>query len=312
MSSPRRLYWLLLSTTVLIAFIIATLGSSAVPVIAAVTPEPSFQERVTLFNYDTTADLTIKEVGSEQRGDVTIHDISFIGVAGHDPIQAYLVVPAGDGPFAGVLWVHWLGEEHSDRNQFLDEAVSLAPKGTVSLLVNAMWSQPDWYGKRVPAEDYQHSIEQVIALRRAMDVLTSQSNVDTTRIGFVGHDYGGMYGAIMAGVDPRAVTYVLIAVTPSLNDWAFFAAQPDSKPAYVRQNADLELTDYIHQVTNASVFFQFAEKDIYISRTGAAIFFAAANEPKQRAWYDADHSMKIHQAAADRDTWLIDKLHLAK
>ncbi|MBX3083201.1 MAG: hypothetical protein KF716_16335 [Anaerolineae bacterium] len=265
-----------------------------------------------MFNYDNTADLMIKEVGTEQRGDVTIRDLSFVGVQGQAPINAYLVVPQGAGSFAGILWVHWLGEEHSNRTQFLDEAVALAPKGVVSLLVDAMWSKAGWYENRVPAEDYRNSIEQVITLRRAMDVLMAQPNVDTARIGFVGHDYGGMYGSIMAGVDPRAVTYVLIAVTPSLNDWAFFAAQPDSKPAYIRQNADLELTDYIHRVTNASVFFQFAEKDIYISRTGTAIFFAAANEPRQRQWYAADHSMNVSEAKADRAAWLIEKLALTK
>jgi cephalosporin-C deacetylase-like acetyl esterase len=263
-----------------------------------------------LFNYDNTADLEIKEVGVERRGDVTIHDLSFVGVQGQAPTKAYLVVPDGEGPFAGILWIHWLGEENSNRTQFLEEAVALAPKGAISLLVDAMWSAPHWYSNRVPAEDYQRSIEQVITLRRAMDVLTLQPKVDTRRIAMVGHDYGGMYGSIMAGVDPRAVAYVLIAVTPSLNDWAFFGAQPESKPAYIRQNADLELTDYIHRVTNASFFFQFAEKDIYISRTGAAVFFAAANEPKQRKWYDADHSMNIPEAVADRDAWLIEKLGL--
>ena len=70
-----------------------------------------------------------------------------------------------------------------------------------------------------------------------MDLLESQPDVDKARIGFVGHDYGGMYGMIMAGVDRRARTYVYIAVAPSLNDWAFFARQPVSKADYLRQNA---------------------------------------------------------------------------
>ena len=56
---------------------------------------------------------------------------------------------------------------------------------------------------------------------------------DKTRLGFVGHDYGGMYGMLTAGLDRRARTYVYVAVAPSLNHWAFFGRQPRSKPSAV-------------------------------------------------------------------------------
>src|SRR5262245_48818945 len=92
-----------------------------------------------LFRYNDNSPLAIKEVSSEQRGDVTVRDITFSPAPGRE-IKAYLVVPNGNGPFAGILWAHWLGEEKSNRSQFLDEAVALAPKGAVSVLVDAMWS----------------------------------------------------------------------------------------------------------------------------------------------------------------------------
>jgi hypothetical protein len=120
-----------------------------------------------------------------------------------------------------------------------------------------------------------------------------------------------MYGSLMAGVDPRAKTYVFIAVTPSLSDWAFFAAQPKSKVEYIRQNAVFELTEYIRKVQNASVFFQFAQNDIYVSRAGAAVYFNAANEPKLRKTYDTDHSMQWPEIVTDRDVWLIQELNLS-
>src|SRR3954466_8568038 len=216
--------------------------------------EPDVQ--AALFRYDATADLKIEESGVRTQGTVAIHDIQFAPIPGRDPVKAFLVVPQGPGPFAGILWVHWLGEPATtNRTQFLKEAVDLAPKGVVSLLVEGMWSAPEWYAKRVPEQDYDNSIRQVIALRRAMDLLTSRPDVDKARVGYVGHDYGGMYGMMAAGVDGRAKTYVYIAVVPSLNDWAFFAQQPVSKAAYLRRNAVLELTDYLRQVKNASTLF---------------------------------------------------------
>ena len=111
---------------------------------------------------------------------------------------------------------------------------------------------------------------QVIELRQAVDLLLSQSNVDKTRIGFVGHDYGAMYGMLMAGVDQRINTYVFIAATQSLNDWAFLGPQPKSKAAYLKQNSNLELTDYL-RAKNASKFFQFGKADFYVSQADAAI-----------------------------------------
>lgn len=267
--------------------------------------------RAGLFRYNDRSAVTVKEVASERRGDVTVRDVTFSPAPGRE-VKAYLVVPRGDGPFAGVLWVHWLGEEKSNRTQFLDEAVELAPKGTVSLLVDAMWSEPHWFGNRVPEKDYDNSIRQVIELRRALDLLLSQPNVDKTRIGFVGHDFGAMYGMLMAGVDQRINTFVFIAATQSLNDWAFLGPQPKSKSAYLKQNSNLELTDYLRQVTHASKFFQFGKGDFYVSQADAAVLFAAATEPKQRKLYEASHKMELNEIKNDRDEWLIKQLKLGK
>ncbi|HEV7502000.1 MAG TPA: hypothetical protein VGQ33_18425 [Vicinamibacteria bacterium] len=264
-----------------------------------------------LFRYDASADLKVQEIGVEKRGAVSVHDIRFSPLPGREPVKAYLVVPEGAGPFAGVLWVHWLGEPATtNRTQFLDEAVGLAPKGVVSLLVEGMWASPDWYGTRAPDEDYDNSIRQVIALRRAMDLLLARPGVDKARVGFVGHDFGGMYGMLAAGADNRARTYVYVAVAPSLNNWAFFARQPASKAEYLRRNAMLELTDSLRHVTGASTFFQFANRDAYVSRADTLVVLAAAAAPKERRFYDADHSMAVPAAMADRDAWLLKELGL--
>jgi len=271
--------------------------------------EPDVQ--AALFRYDATADLKIEESGVRTQGTVAIHDIQFAPIPGRDPVKAFLVVPQGPGPFAGILWVHWLGEPATtNRTQFLEEATALAPRGIVSLLVDAMWSAPDWYGHRDPDQDYDGSIRQVIALRRAMDLLASRPGVDKARLGFVGHDYGGMYGMLMAGADRRARTYVFVAVAPSLNNWAFFARQPASKADYLRKNAVLELTDSLRRVTNASTLFQFARNDAYIARADTGVPLAAASAPKERRLYDADHSMAVPQAVSDRDAWLLKELGL--
>jgi dienelactone hydrolase len=260
-----------------------------------------------LFAYDAAADWKLRTRGVERRDGVTVVDLAFDGGSGSE-VSAYLVVPAGAGPFAGVLWVHWLGEPATtNRTQYLAEAVALAPKGIASLLVDAMWSKPKWYEQRVPEEDFENSRKQVIALRRAFDVLQEQ-NVDTSRLGVVGHDYGGMYAMLMAGAEPRAKTYVYVATAPSLSHWSFFAAQPKSKSEYLCQNAVLELTDALRKVTNASTLFQFGTRDAYVSRADTAVLLAATQGRKERKFYEAEHDMALPQIAADRDAWLVQEL----
>src|SRR5207245_11777395 len=86
------------------------------------------------FDYGQKAPLDIKEVGIEHRGDIEILDISYASPKG-GRVPAYLVVPKGKGPFAGVIWGHWYWENSAFRNrkEFLDEAVVLAGNGVMSL-----------------------------------------------------------------------------------------------------------------------------------------------------------------------------------
>jgi len=115
----------------------------------------------------------------------------------------------------------------------------------------------------------------------------------------------------MAGVDQRAKAYVYVAVVPSLNDWAFLGPQPKSKAAYLRQNAQLELTDYLRQVKNASTFLQFGTKDVYVSRVDGGIIANAAGT-KNRKFYEADHDMHLPEIAADRAAFLLKELGLTR
>ncbi len=293
---------------------LAALGLSLLAVAPARAAEGAeFEAQRALFSYDASLPLGVKVKEIEKRLGATVTDISFDALTGKD-IAAYVVTPEGKGPFAAVLWVHWLGEPGTtNRTQFLNEAVNLASRGVVSVLVDAMWStaiNPDWFGKRVPDEDYGNSIRQVIALRRALDLLLSQPGVDRSRVGLVGHDYGGMYSMMMAGVDRRLRAQVYVAVVPSLNDWAFLGPQPKSKAAYLRQNAMLELTDYLREVKSVPAFLQFGTKDVYVSRAEAGIV-ANALSTKNRKFYEADHAMILPEIAADRDAFLLKELAAA-
>ena len=263
-----------------------------------------------LFSYDTTAPLALQEVGRVTRSGAVIRDVTFLGV--QEPVNAYVVSPSGGaGPHAGILFVHWLGKPATtNRTEFLDEAVALAARGVVSVLVDAMWTKQGWYQARVPEQDFADSVRQVVELRRALDVLVAQSGVDPQRLAVVGHDFGAMYGAMAGAADHRPKTYVLIAGTPRFSDWVAFGPKPKDLEAYRRQMAAIDPVTLLPRLAPASVFLQFGSKDSYIPPERALEFYAVAAPRKQSATYEAPHEMSVPAATADRRVWLERELGL--
>ncbi|MBC7869398.1 MAG: hypothetical protein H7Y09_01055 [Chitinophagaceae bacterium] len=282
------------------------------------TEAPSLTD---LLSYDanTPADapLKIEQVGSETRDGATIQDITFPSVTGGLPTHAYLIRPAdGIGSFAGTLYVHWYepSSPTSNRTQYVDEAVIMARKGVISLLVSTIWSEPKWFNERRSADDFQQTVNQAIELRRALDILLAQPDVDSQRIGYVGHDFGAMFGAMVLAVDARPKAAVLIAGAARFPDWYLFAAADglptgDALTAYTRQLAQIDPVNVIKQ-TQAHTFFQFGEEDFYTPRENFIEFYLAAPAPKRIATYPSEHEMGAAIVQSDRIAWLIDELGL--
>lgn len=267
-----------------------------------------------MFEYDQSAALDIQEVSREERGGVIVQDISFAVPGSSRRVGAYLVTPPGSGPFAGILYIHWYEPPNptSNRIQFLEEAIRMADRGAVSLLMDTMWSPHEWYVQRDLSDDYEASTRQVIELRRALDVLLSQPGVDRGRIALVGHDFGGMFGSLVAGWDDRVSSYNIIAATPRFKEWYLFGAKLEGAEldAYVRRISELDPITHIARAKHANFLFQFGRTDRFVPEEKALEFYEAAPGEKQIAWYDTDHEIEAPQAQEDRVAWLSERLGL--
>jgi len=264
-----------------------------------------------LFDYDQAAPLNLNNIGVEKRGAATVRDITFAAPGTKDPIRAYLVTPAGPGPHAAILYVHWFGDPATtNRTQFLNEAVTLAERGVVSLLVDTMWSRAGWWKNRTPETDLAAGVQQVIELRRALDLLLAQPGVDPARTALVAHDFGAMFGAVMGATDRRPKAYVFLAPTPRLSDWYLFNVKPASVEDYKKELAPLDPIGAVGKLAPAPVFYQFASKDKYVPLPRPAEFYDATSPRKLMATYDADHDLLPLEVAADRVAWLAKELGL--
>jgi dienelactone hydrolase len=258
------------------------------------------------------------------------NDLRMIGKRVQDEIESQLLVmqtpfgyrrvvelfrPADAGSSVAILYSHWYepGSRDSNRGQFVEEAKEMARAGAVCLLIETLWSDPDFFLKRTQNDDEQNSIEEVVSTRRAIDLLLSQPNTDSSRFAFVGHDFGGMYGVLVGSLDQRPTHYVLMAATPRFSDWYLYSPKLDgeAREAFIRQMSEIDPISHIQSLSPAPVFFQFATNDPHVPKERAEEFFAAATEPKEMKWYEAGHALN-QDATIDRKAWLKEKLGMIK
>jgi dienelactone hydrolase len=244
---------------------------------------------------------------------VVVQDIRLKVPGQHRRVAAYVVKPAGRQTRkadAGILFLHWLGDPHNDRTEYLAEAVDLAEHGVISVL-------PQGYFPWVPNPDGSaHDVtlvkQQLAAMHRALDKLASIRGVDPKRIAVVGHDYGAMYGSLLADRDHRVSTLVLETPDSLWGNWfATYWLALDPGPA---RDAYYALFDGLNPIEHTSrlgthVLFQWAGDDVYIPSEVRDAFAAASPQAQVELYDGADHQL-TDQARLDRDAFLTQQLHL--
>ena len=255
-------------------------------------------------------------------------DLRILGKRIEDDIESQLLViqtpfgyrriaelfrPAGKGSFAMILYSHWYepGSPDSNRSQFAEEAKEMACSGAVSLLIETLWSDPDFFLKRTQDDDAQNSVEEVVNTRRAMDLLLSQPNIDPKRFAYVGHDFGGMYGVLAGSLDQRPSHYVVMAATPRFPDWYLYSPklEGEAREAFIRQMSEIDPITHVPNLSPAGLLFQFGTNDPHVPKERAEEFFTAAKNPKEIQWYESGHGLN-EAATDDRKAWLKEKLKL--
>ena len=246
--------------------------------------------------------------------DVSVRQIVYTRLDGGTN-AATLVVPPPSirGPHAAALFVHWYEppKPSSNRTEFLPEAIDLAALGTVSLLIDTPWADEKWFPARNGDRDYEFSVDYVKELRHALDVLLQQPDIDKTRVAYVGHDFGAMYGALAAAADRRITHFVYIAGAPSFSDWFLFSPKREGadKEAFVARLAPLDPIKHLPQISPRPILLQFGTKDRFVSNEAAKAQADAVTGPKTVKTYDAEHEL-TYQARIDRLAWLKEQLKL--
>jgi cephalosporin-C deacetylase-like acetyl esterase len=278
-------------------------------------------ELVRHFDYDATAPLEMEVLGTEKRGEATVYDITYASPKG-GVVPAYLVVPAKEkGPFAAVVWGHWYwtNSDMRNRKQFLDEAVALAPAGVVSLLTDGPVARPGYVADNdlLSEKRNEEKVQQVIDMRRGVDLLLTRKDVDPKRIAFVGHSYNATIGATLSGVDRRFKAFVLMAGSISdevnLRTGAYeqFRRQvgPEKFDAFMASHKYLDEGNFVAHAAPATVFLQYATQEPFLTPERAREYEKVVSQPKRFKLYEAPHALNA-EARRDRIAFLAEQLKL--
>jgi dienelactone hydrolase len=243
---------------------------------------------------------------------VSVQDVR-VPVPGQQPVPAYLVRSAGTlkpGSQAGILFLHWLGQIHGDRTEFLAEAAQLAPRGAVSLLPQGVF--PWQVGPSGKPQDVTAVKEQLAAFQACLNWLISKSYVSKSRIAVVGHDYGAMYGALLANGDKRVHTAVLATPDATWGHWfvKYWLGFTGSRAArYKAMFTSLQPVRHVSRL-GSDELFQWAGRDIFVSASVRKRFAAAAPLAQVDLFPAADHQLNTAAETA-RDAFLTKELGLS-
>lgn len=189
-----------------------------------------FQSIVQFYDYDQDIPLDARVVAKNELAEGIREKIVFTGV-NHTKVPAYLVLPkSGVGNYPVILIVDGITgskERWFDDNSWPKGGLmikSLLSKGFAVMILDAVY-----HGERSAENEYapitleypiaarNMIMQTAIEYRRALDYLSTRTDIDTSRIGMLGLSMGGLITFQLTSIDPRIKTAVA-GLTPLIKE----------------------------------------------------------------------------------------------
>jgi dienelactone hydrolase len=243
------------------------------------------------FAYDASEPLAVRDAGRVNSNyPIAVRDVSYVSDGRR--IEGFLAVPPGGRRRPAAVYVHGSG---GDRRQLLVHAVWLAGRGAVTLAITAPSATAEAEPGLAPAAALRRqrdlAVADVVAVRRAFDLLQSRRDVDGSRLGFVGWSAGARTGALLAGVERRPKAFVLMSggATP-VSEYA--ATAPLALRADVRRVlGEVDPLRTIRQAQPGTLLLQDGRFDQVVPHAALDALAAAAPKGTDVRWYRAGHDL---------------------
>ena len=243
---------------------------------------------------------------------LSLYGLTFAGADGA-LVPSLLSLPnaPAKGKRPAVILLHGMG---GDKNQLMALAMLLNGKGYTTLAIDIAGhgERPKLNGKPADQQDLQGirtlAAQTVQDLRRTVDYLSSRSDIDPRRIGFVGVSLGGVLGARFLADEPRVAAASLwvaggdwgTLITTSAHSFAKrFRESGETNAAKIRTAlAEIDPVPTIsHAVPRPLLFLNGATDDV-IPKACSDALFAAAKDPKERVILPGGHIPNLFDMAS--------------
>ena len=279
-------------------------GPDGVCTVPSLTATPAPGSALATFAYDRAAayDPALTPIGTVDG--VQIHALSFLSPRGGGRATGRLLVPAGAGPYAGLVLMHGLP---GNAAQMTNYGALLARHGAVVVALDAPFARRGGDPLRFTEADSVEQVQLMTDLQRAVDLLVARPDVDESRLGYVGISYGGAMGALFTGIEQRLKAGVLV-----VGDGGLVSHFGGTGPAqlacaqrrrWLESMIPIEPIKYVGFAPPTPLLLQSGTQDELVPAADAERLHAAARDPKTVQWYDAGHGLTL-QASRDRMVWL--------
>jgi uncharacterized protein len=227
-------------------------------------------------------------------------------------------------PVPAVIVMHGAGG-HKDADYVRFASETLLAQGIATLTMDAQYrgdrARPGRTGDPNPASYVMRDawIQTVIDLRRAVDYLSSRKEINKTQIGYLGFSMGGMFGAVLGGVEPRVAAFCLavpgggfVNLVKTIDKYPLLKAHwpvtvTPEVMRVVEENS--QLIDPIHfagKILPRPLLIMVGKNDEVIpaESSQALIDAARADEVKNVKRYNAGHALHPNVAFDIRDFFL--------
>jgi hypothetical protein len=182
-----------------------TMSPVPIPVVKPGDKMPPFSKLAALYEYDRSEPFNVHFGNAFPEFGVTIQPTAY-AVAGRSS-GGYIVMPDGEGPFPVVVYAPG---SLTGVEMWFPDAATLAKKGYAGLLLADPGSEPLSLSKAVA--DGRSLVDDVIVVRRGLDLLQTMPKIDASRIGFVAWSNGSRAGGFLSGLDNRVRAFVLVGL----------------------------------------------------------------------------------------------------
>ena len=259
------------------------------------SPIPAIERVGHLFEYEGLP-LDVRVVGSTLHDGVVVSEIRFAAARGGD-VGAYVVETRGAPPGQpGVAYAHGGAEPGKDAH--LGQAVEVARAGFTVVLADTHMRSNMPSPRHIDADERAFG-DAVLVQRRALDVLAERGS---PRLGYFGHSFGGMQGAVLSAVEPRLEAIVIGGVGTGSVEFLRAAGLTDED--FLTRMHRLDPVHYVSVPGRRHLLVQQGSAD-QAERgalpAAARKLYDEAAPPKRWAEYDCDHAIDAHPPAlADR------------